>query len=139
MAVVLGVFMLIEIQCNKTAVSPDITSYSYNKPIINPPDTFQVAYDLNFSGNLISHITFQDSAVWRIQILTQSSSITYGFVNPSNDSMVYISISDTVGFRGNIQYSFIANNMNNDSIHENVYYVKFTKLPIDYHSFPSKY
>jgi len=129
--------MLTEIQCNKAPASPDITSFSYIKPIINPPDTFQVAYDLNFSGNLIAHITFQDSAVWRIQVLTQSP-ITYGFVNPTNDSMVYITSPDTVGLRGNVQYSFIANNVNNDQ-YKNLYFVQFTKLPLDYHSYPNRY
>ena len=137
LAVILGFFMLTEIQCNKAPASPGITSFSYIKPIINPPDTFQVAYDLNFSGNLIAHITFQDSAVWRIQVLTQSP-ITYGFVNPTNDSMVYITSPDTVGLRGNVQYSFIANNVNNDQ-YKNLYFVQFTKLPLDYHSYPNRY
>jgi hypothetical protein len=136
-AVVLSFFLLTETQCNKTPASPGITSYSYIKPIVNPPDTFQVAYDLNFSGNLIAHITFQDSAVWRIQVLTQSP-ITYGFIDPAKDSMVYIKSTDTVGFRGNFQYSFIANNVNNDQ-YKDLYFVKFTKLPIDYHTFPKRY
>lgn len=135
--VILGALMLTVTQCNKAPKTPTITSYSYIKPIINPPDTFQVAYDLNFSGNLIAHITFQDSAVWKIQVLSQSP-ITYGFVNPVNDSMVYIKSPDTVGFKANVQYSFIANNVNND-LYKDLYFVKFTKLPLDYNTFPHKY
>lgn len=136
-AVILSVFMLTEIQCNKNPVKPGVTTYSYLNPIVNPPDTFKVAYNLNISGNLTAHITFQDSAVWRIQLLTQSL-INYGFVNPANNSMIYIKSPDTVGYRGNIQYSFIANN-NLDSLQTDLYFVKFTKLPLDYHTFPHRY
>jgi len=137
-AVFFSFFLLTETQCNKSQVNPGITSYSYLHPIINPPDSFQVVYDLNVPGNLIAHITFQNSAVWKIQVLTQSL-ITYSFIDPAKDSSVYIKNPDTIGFKGNLQYSFIANNVNNDNQHENLYHVKFTKLPIDYHTFPKRY
>lgn len=136
-AVILSVFMLVEIQCNKNPVKPSITTYSYLNPIINPPDTFKVAYNLNIAGNLIAHITFQDSAVWKIQLLTQGP-INYGFINPKDNSMVYITNPDTIGLRGDIQYSFIADN-NLDSLQTDLYLVKFIKLSLDYNSFPHRY
>ena len=137
-AVLMGVFMLTEIQCNKAPTSPQITSYGFAQPIVNPPDTFQVVYDLNIAGNLIAHITFQDSAVWKIQLLSQSP-INYGFLNPAKDSTVYITSPDSIGFRGQVQYSFIANNINNNNQYSNLYFVQFTKLPLDYNSFPKRY
>lgn len=141
-AVVLGLLIFVVAGCNKNPAGPNIVTYSYLTPIINPPDTFQVAYNIDISGDHIAHITFGDSAVWKIQALTESR-ISFGFKNPANNTIVYLKSPDTVGFRSDFQYSFIANNNNasGDTTTDimGLYYVKFTKLSLDYSSFPKRY
>lgn len=137
-AVILALMMLTVTQCKTGSVSPAIVSYSYAVPIINPPDTFQVAYNLSLLGNRTAHITFQDNGVWKIQVLSQSRA-TFSFINPADNSTIYIVSPDTVGFQGGLQYSFVAYSTSNDSI-KGLYFVKFTKLPfLDYGSFSPRY
>lgn len=138
LVVIFGVIMFTVTRCNTSPVSPSIVTYSYVNPILNPPDTFRVAYDLNLLGNREALITFQDSAVWNIEVQTQSLA-TLGFINPLDNSLVYLDGNDTIGFRSGIKYSFILNNSNTDSL-RGLYFVKFTKLPdIDYNTFFRKY
>ena len=137
-AVVVVVMMFTETQCTKGTVPPAIASYSFAVPIINPPDTFQVAYNLTLLGYRTAHITFQDSAVWKIQILSHSLA-TFSFVNPSNDSTIYLTSPDSVGFKGAVNYSFTVNNTISDSTRR-LYFVKFTKLSfLNYSSFSPRY
>lgn len=139
-AVALGLLIFSVTGCNKTESGPDVVTYSYLKPIISPPDTFQVAYDVTISGNHIAHITFQDSAVWKIQALTENRRISFGFNNPANNSMVYLKNPDTIAFRSGVQYSFIVNIASVDTTAtRGLYYVKFTRQPLDYSSFSKRY
>ncbi|MBE0650389.1 MAG: hypothetical protein IH595_06070 [Bacteroidales bacterium] len=138
LVVIFGVIMFTVTRCNTSPVSPSVVTYSYVNPILNPPDTFRVVYDLNLLGNREALITFQNSAVWHIEVQTQSLA-KFGFINPSDNSLVYLDGNDTIGFRSDIEYSFILNNSNTDSL-RGLYFVKFTKLPdIDYNTFVRKY
>ncbi len=138
LAVILGILILTETQCNTSSVTPEIVSYSFAVPIINPPDTFQVIYNLALLGNQTAHISFQDSAVWKIEIRSQSLA-TFSFTNPANDSTIYVIRADTAGFKGGVKYSFTLNNSISDSTRR-LYFVRFTKLPfVDYSSFSPKY
>lgn len=137
-AVVLALLVFSEAGCNKKPSGPNVVTYSYQVPILNPPDTFQVAYNLYVTNNLTARITFQDSAVWKIQKITQNQ-VNFGFINPANNSTVFINSPDTAGFRGNLQYTFIVNNLASSDSTLGMYYVKFTKLPLDYSSFPHRY
>ncbi|MBN2615513.1 MAG: hypothetical protein JXR71_07435 [Bacteroidales bacterium] len=131
-----GMVLLLAWQCNPDPVNPAIDQYSYLNPIVNPPDTFQVIYNLSTYGNKSAYITFQDSAVWKIQILSDTRAI-FGVVDKRDSSLQLIGAVDTLGFQGNISYTFIANNNNIDNL--NSYFVQFTKLPIDYSSYPKKF
>lgn len=136
--VILGAILFTVAGCKPTPVKPAIFTYSYVNPILNPPDTFQVVYDLNLLGNRAARITFQDSAVWKIEIMTQSLA-TFGFINPADNKIVYLDGNDTVGFKGGTEYSFVLNNSTEDTL-SGLYFVKFTKLlQFDYSSFSRKY
>ncbi len=137
-SLVLGAFFFTVAGCKPTPIKLAVPTYSYVNPIVNPPDTFQVAYDLNLQGNRTALITFQDSAVWYIQIMTQSQA-TFGFINPTNHTTVFLNGNDTLGFRSGIAYSFVVNNGTADTL-SGLYFVKFTRLPqLDYSSFYRKY
>lgn len=137
----MGFVLLFAWQCNSTPVSPSIKQYSNWIPIVNPPDTFQVIYSLNSYGDKTATITFADSSVWQIKILSDSRML-FGVIHPDS---VWKAIHpvDTIGFRGNVQYLFVASNSSTGNpgsyFVQGNYFVQFTKLPINYTSFSRKY
>lgn len=136
LTIVVGILLLTVSQCNTTPLVPAIPNFSYLEPIVNPPDTFQIAYNLNTYGDKIAHITFKDNAVWKLQILGDSRAL-FSVLNPVNDSARYILSVDTIGFRGGLKFSFVANNNNAQNI--GLYFVQFTRLPLKYNSFSPRY
>lgn len=131
-----GLLLMPVWQCNPTQVNPAIVQYSYLTPIVNPPDTFRVVFNLSSYGNKPAYITFQDSAVWQIHILSDTRAL-FGVVDPGDSTFQGIKAIDTLGFQGSMIYTFFANNNNIDNLSS--YFVQFTKLPIDYSSFSKKY
>lgn len=123
-------------QCNPKPVDPSITRYSYLDPIVDPPDTFQVLYNVSTFGDKPANITFQDSAVWKISLMGDGR-VLFGVIDPNDSSWNSISANDTIGFQGNVSYTFVATNNNVDDL--STYYVQFTKLPINYSGFPRKF
>ncbi len=136
LAAVLGVVVLSGANCNKTPTGPEIPLYSYLDPILNPPDTFQIAYNLSTYGDKIAHVFFQDSAVWLIEKLG-AGKVTFKAVNVKAGTTFVIDSKDTLALKGGIQYAFIANNNNYTDIGN--YFVQFTKLPLDYSTFEPKF
>ncbi len=51
---IIGIFILTLAGCNKYPPGPKIPLYSYLKPIINPPDTFQIAYNAFMAIKLLT-------------------------------------------------------------------------------------
>jgi hypothetical protein len=138
LVVILGAIIFTVAGCKPASVKPNIITFSYVNPILNPPDTFQVAYDLNLLGNRAARITFQDSAVWKIEVMTQSLA-TFGFINPADNTIIYLDGNDSIGFKGGTKYSFVLNNSTEDTL-SGLYFVKFTKLPqLDYSTFYRRY
>ncbi len=119
-------------ECNKPALF-EVKTYSYLEPIINPPDTFRIAYNLSSYGNKFARVTFKDSAVWFIERLGDGKA---SLRIEHNSSSINILASDTLGLAGNEDYAFVANN-NNYSIGN--FFIQLTKLPVDYHTFSSKF
>lgn len=131
-----GMLLLFAWGCNKTPNGPSVVQYSYLTPVVNPPDTFQVVYNLSTYGNKSAYITFQDSAVWQIKVLSDVRALLW-VVDPKDSSLNGIKAIDTIGFQGGQSYTFIANNNNIDGMSS--YFVQFTKLSINYSSFSRKY
>ncbi|UBM61686.1 hypothetical protein LA303_09725 [Candidatus Sulfidibacterium hydrothermale] len=122
--------------CNKASTGPEIPLYSYLDPIIDPPDTFQVAYNLSTYGDKIANVTFKDSAVWLIEKLG-AGKVIFKAVNPQEGTTFIIESADTLALKGGLSYAFIANNNNYTDIGN--YFVQFTKLPLSYDSFEPKF
>ncbi len=131
----IGIVMLSSADCNKHPAGSKIPLYSYLEPIINPPDTFQIAYNLSVYGDKIAHVSFQDNAVWLVEKLGVGKAV---FKAVSYDStIVVIDSQDTLAMKGGKTYAFIANNNNYTDI--NNYFVQFTKLSMSYDSYEPKF
>ncbi|MBN2638188.1 MAG: hypothetical protein JXR65_03755 [Bacteroidales bacterium] len=134
--VLAGLISLLAWQCNTTPINPAVKQYSYLDPVVNPPDTFQLIYNLSTYGDKMAYVTFQDSAVWQIKVLSDGRAL-FGIIDPKDSTWKAISAVDTLGFQGSTQYTFVANNNNIDNLGS--YFVEFTKLPITYNDYSKKY
>lgn len=132
---IIGIFILTLAGCNKYPPGPEIPVYSYLKPVINPPDTFRIAYNLSVYGDKIAHVSFQNNAVWLVEKLGVGKAI---FKAISYDStVIVIDNKDTLAMKGGESYAFIANNNNYTDLGN--YFVQFTKLSISYDSYEPKF
>jgi hypothetical protein len=132
-AVLASLFVLSGSQCNKHDDEPAIPQFSSTEPIVNPPDTFQVIFNISTFGDKYAAITFEENAVWRIEKLGAGRS---SFRIENDTDTRYISV-DTLGLKGGFKYKFIANN-NNYLEYTNLY-TQFTKLNIPYDDFEPKF
>lgn len=119
---------------NKNNIKPDYPQYSYNSTIVNPPDYFQVNYNIRTAGNKQATITFDTNSVWAIKKLGDTR-VLYS-VNNGTDNITIVSL-DTLGLTGGQEYKFTANN--NASLDLSNYIVEFTKVDNDYSSFEPKF
>ncbi len=131
----LGIFILSGADCNKHPSGPEIPLFSYLDPIVNPPDTFQIAYNVSTYGDKIAHVTFSSDGVWFIEKLGDGR-VTFKAVNTDTDSTYIVNRNDSLGLKAGVHYVFIANNNNYTDIGN--YFVQFTKLPLDYNNFEPK-
>ncbi len=134
-ALVMGILLIAGTQCKPKPPINNIPVFSSLTPIINPPDTFQIAYNLSTYGNKLAYVTFKDSSVWKIS-LQGSPRVSFGFISPIDSSFIFITDNDTLGFRGGVQFTFIADK-NNYVV--GPYFVQFLRLPINYNNFSPKY
>ncbi len=130
----MGIVILSSADCNKHPAGPQIPVFSYLEPVLNPPDTFQIAYDISTYGDKIAKVVFKNDAVWFVEKLGVGK-ITLKAVNDT--SVLYIESVDTLAMKGSKQYYFIVNN-NNYTDFTN-YFVQFTKLPLSYKNFEPKF
>ncbi len=133
---ILGVVVLSAANCNKTPSGPEIPLYSYLDPIIYPPDTFQIAYNLSTYGDKTAHVTFKNDAVWLVEKLG-AGKVIFKAVNVDSTTTVVIDSKDTLAMKAGTHYAFIANNNNYTDITN--YFVQFTKLPLNYDTFNPKF
>lgn len=120
--------------CNKNNIKPDYPQYSYTTSIVNPPDYFQVTYNVSFVGSKTATITFDTNSVWAIKKLGDTR-VLYS-VNNGADNILIVS-SDTLGLTGGKAYQFSANN--SASLDLTTYIVEFKKLSTDYTLFEPKF
>ena len=128
------ILLLTASQCNKTNPPPSIQQFSYTKPIVNPPDTFQVIFNISTLGDKYAKITFLNDGVWLIEKLGDSR-INFRIENGTD---VYaITRADTLGLKGGFEYSLVANN--NNYMEFNNFFTQFTRLSLDYNTFQNKF
>ena len=130
----LGIVMLSSADCNRHPVGPQIPVYSYLEPILNPPDTFQIVYNIRTYGNKTASVKFRNDAVWLVERLG-SGVVTLKAV--SDTSLQFIESVDTLTLKGGNQYHFIVNNNNYTGLSN--FFVQFTKLPLNYSTFTPKF
>lgn len=130
----MGIVILSSSDCNKHPAGPQIPVYSFLQPVINPPDTFQIAYNISTYGDKIAKVVFKNDAVWLVEKLGMDK-IT--LKAESDTSVLYIESKDTLAMKGGNRYNFIVNN-NNYTDFTN-YFVQFTKLPLSYKNFEPKF
>ncbi len=118
----------------KPAPAPTFPTYNYGDPIVNPPDVFEILYNMSLMGDQTATVTFKSDAVWKIEKLGDNR---IGFAVANDSTAFIIASADTLGLKSGFKYKFIANNNNYTDF--NSYFVHFTKLPIDYGSFDPKF
>jgi hypothetical protein len=130
------VAIILESSSCKTKSSPSPWPvYSYTDSIVNPPDTFQVVYNISQPGDRITPIVFGEDAVWLVEKLGDSRIYFYGF--NGNDAII-VEISDTIAMKGGYVYTFIANNVQGLPDFNN-FFTQFNKLNIDYTTYEPKF
>lgn len=113
---------------------PEFPTYNYYEPISNPPDVFEILYNLTYMGDQLAYVTFKTDAVWAISKLGDVR--IYLGINNETESFV-INSTDTLALKSGYTYKVIANNNNYTEF--NNFFVHFSKLNIDYDTFEPKF
>ncbi len=113
---------------------PQYPVYYYTDSIINPPDIFQIMFNISTFGDRFAFVTFENDAVWKIRKLGDNR-VYFSAINDT--STIIIEVSDTLGLKGGTTYSFSSNNNNYPEF--NNFFAEFTKLEIDYEGFEPKF
>ncbi len=121
-------------ECGKSNSESDIPVYSYLTPVIDPPATFQLVFNISTYGNKEASVRFDSSAVWLVEKLGDGR-INFWVTNDTATRNIFI--ADTLGFRAGYTYLFTANNNNYEEF--NNFFTQFTKLAIDYDTFEPKF
>ncbi len=132
--ITLSAFTVLNFNCKNDAPEPGYPVYDYTVPITNPPDIFQVMYNISFYGDRFASITFKDDAVWSIQKIGDNRVM---FWATHDTTSRIIDSSDKLGLKGGITYVFGANNNNYEEF--NNFFAQFNKLEIDYSTFEPKF
>ncbi len=114
--------------------NPDFPTYSYLDSITYPPDVFEIVYNISYYGDRIAFVTFENDAVWIVEKLGDSR-IYFGVQNDTAGHVIWG--ADTIGFKQDFTYYFIANNNNYDEFKN--FFSHFTKLDIEYSEFEPKF
>ncbi len=132
--ITLSAITLLNFNCKNDVPEPGYPVYDYMEPINNPPDIFQVMYNISYFGDRFALITFKDDAVWLIQKQGDSRIM---FWATSDSTSLFIESADTLGLKGGTTYVFGANNNNYEEF--NNFFAQFNKLEIDYSAFEPKF
>jgi len=121
-------------ECNKSNSESDIPVFSYLTPVIDPPATFQLVFNISTYGNKEASIKFDTRAGWLVEKLGDGR-INFWVTNDSTTRNIFI--ADTLGFKGGYTYTFTANNNNYEEF--NNFFTQFNKLAIEYDTFEPKF
>jgi hypothetical protein len=121
------------ISCKTSGTEPDIPVYSYTEPIVNPPDVFNIVFNIAQYGDRIVEVTFEQDAVWKIEKLGDGKVNLYV---ASASNQISILSKDTIGLQSDSVYYVVVNNNNYTGF--NNYFVGFTKVDLDYANFEPK-
>lgn len=132
--IILSAITVLNINCEKPDPGTDYPVYNYTDSIINPPDIFQVMYNISYPGDRFAQITFDSNAVWLVQKLGDSRVM---FWANNGTAQLIVDNSDTLGLKAGVTYVFAANNNNYEEF--NNFFAQFNKLAINYDGFEPKF
>lgn len=132
--ILLSALAVLNADCTPNNPDPKYPTYSFVDPIVNPPDTFQIIFNISTDGDKLAHVTFEKDAVWLIEKLGDSR-INYS-VNNDTASLTIVA-SDTLGLKAGYTYIFVANNNNYNEF--NNFFTQFNKTAFDYNTFEPKF
>ncbi|MFK5855003.1 MAG: hypothetical protein QM503_02655 [Bacteroidota bacterium] len=115
-------------------IDPQFPTYSYIDPIVNPPDVFEILFNMSLNGNQNAYVTFKEDAVWIIEKLGESR-ISFAIANDTSNHI--ISSVDTIGLKGGYTYLFVANNNNYPDFFN--FFTHYSKTSLDYNEFEPKF
>jgi hypothetical protein len=116
--------------------TPDVPIFSFISPIVNPPDSFLVQFNISSSGEKVATVTFDTTGVWQIDKLGDGR-ITVGMINAVSE-IYFLDFRDTMALAQNIEYRIVVNN-NSSQIELNNFFLYFIKLDVDYVSYEPKF
>lgn len=114
---------------------PGVKTYSFQTPIVFPPDTFMIIYNFTAYGDKTANVVLDTAGVWRIERISDPR-LSVVVRNQQMQSFI-INIADTLGLQGSSNYQVVATNTSSQMEYNN-FYLLFTKLDIDYESFEPK-
>lgn len=119
--------------CVKQPSGPERPYFTYNQPIVNPPDEFVILFSNSQMIERMAEVTFAEPGVWKIEKLGE----TRYFLSLSFEtSSILIPTADTIGLDSNKKYKvFVRNTYTGDA---NYIFVLFKKLDIPYEGFLPK-
>ena len=128
-------FVVTAMQCNNNPPPPAIKQYSYTEPIVNPPDSFQVIFNISTLGDKFAYVTFDKNAVWLIEKLGDGR---LNFAIQNDTATVHITKTDTLALKAGYQYTLVANNNNYEGFTN--LFTQFTRLnSLNYDDFEPKF
>ncbi|MDP3463611.1 MAG: hypothetical protein Q8S18_12535 [Bacteroidales bacterium] len=116
--------------------TPDVPIFSFINPIVNPPDSFLIQFNISSSGEKIAYINFDTTGVWQIDKLGDGR-VTTSLINVKSE-VHFLDFRDTVGLSQNEEYRIVVNN-NSSQIELNNFFLYFIKLDVDYASYEPKF
>lgn len=134
--VLMAAAVLLTQGCYKNdGVDSGIPLFPYNKPLLYPPDTFMVVFNVATNGDKIAEMSLDTAGVWFIEKLGDGR-VNFTLANEQME-VYYLNARDTVALEGGRLYYLIANNNNHPEL--NNYFVSFTKLGLNYAEFEPKF
>lgn len=116
----------------------DIPVYTNGDNVINPPAEFEVLFALRDIGNYQVAIIFDTNAVWNIERYSAATAMLW-MQRELEDSTLRIDILNSInlGLEGNQIYTI--NGSNSVPAVDLNLFIRFTKTPHDYDSYPQKF
>lgn len=139
---ILLIFTLTNSACYKNStIETELPSFSSVDDVINPPDEFELVFNLRTFNDYEGIIVFESNAVWEIEKITALSSLFWvERVYPSYTDKIDFGqlgvVSYQIGFAGGITYHFWANS--NGIEDAGNFFVRFKKMDVDYETFHPK-
>lgn len=116
----------------------NIPVYTQGETILNPPDEFEILFLLRDIGNYQAIVIFDTDAVWDIERYSAATAMLW-MQRQYDDSTARIDILSNIqlGLKGGQVYTVNGSN-SMPAVDQNLF-IRFTKMPYNYDTFPGKF